>query len=120
MAINQMLLVIFTEKKGGFIKMNEKILYKLYLENIDDVALDISQTAYWRKKLFEKGYEQKILISKEDIEHIPEYIEFIFTELDLMFLVSKVRYSPEFFDKGSIIFKFEALPFPSIFRFTGN
>ena len=44
MAINQMLLVIFTEKKGGFIKMNEKILYKLYLENIDDVALDISQT----------------------------------------------------------------------------
>ena len=101
-------------------EMTEKSLYEIYLENIENVALDISQTPYWRKKLFENEYNQRILISEKDKEYIPKYIEFIFTELKLMFLVSKVKHCPDTFDKGSIIFKFEALPFPAIVRFTGN
>ena len=100
--------------------MNEKSLYEIYSETIEDVALDISQTSYWREKLFKSNYEERMLISKKDEEHIPQYIKHIFTELNLMFLVSKTKYCPELFDKGSVIFKFESLPFPSIVRFTGN
>ena len=37
-----------------------------------------------------------------------------------MFLVSKTKHCLELFDRDSVIFKFESLPFPSIVRFTGN
>ena len=100
--------------------MNEKSLFEIYLENIEDVALDISQTSYWRDKLFKNDYEERILISKKDEKYIPQYIKHIFTELNLMFLISKTKHCPEVFDKDSIIFKFESLPYPSIVRFTGN
>lgn len=100
--------------------MIEKSLYKIYSENIEDVALDISQTSYWRNKLLKSNYEERILISEKDEEYIPQYIKHIFTELNLMFLVSKTKHSLELFDRDNIIFKFESLPFPSIVRFTGN
>ena len=61
-----------------------------------------------------------MLIGKKDEEYIPQYIKHIFTELNLMFLVSKTKHSLELFDRDIIIFKFESLPFPSIVRFTGN
>lgn len=37
-----------------------------------------------------------------------------------MFLVSKVRESPDTFDEDRIIFKFESLPFATITRYSGN
>ena len=100
--------------------MNKKSLYEVYLEKVEDVAFDISQTSYWRNKILKNNFEERILISKKDKEYIPQYIKYIFTELDLMFLVSKTEHCPESFDEGSIIFKFESLPFPSIVRYTGN
>lgn len=100
--------------------MENKLLRKKYIENIEDVAFDISQSEYWRTKIFNCEYNQRILISKKDVEKIPDYIKHIFTEEKLMFLVSKVKECPEPFDEGSIIFKFESLPFTSITRFTGN
>ena len=101
-------------------KVNKKYLYEIYSENIEDVALDISQTSYWRDKIFKSNYEERIIISKIDEEYIPQYIKHIFTELNLMFLVSKTEHCKELFDKDSIIFKFEALPFSSVVRFIGN
>ncbi|MGC6769248.1 hypothetical protein [Enterococcus sp. LJL51] len=97
-------------------------MYEKYIVSIEDVALDVSQTDYWRKKIFASDYDQRILISKFNIDEIPDYIKPIFIEEGLTFLVSKVKESPESdsFDEGSIIFKFEAVPFPDIVRYTGN
>lgn len=100
--------------------MNTKSLLEKYIDSIEDVALDISQADYWRIKLFNSEYDQRILISEQDIENIPNYIKHLFTEEKLMFLVSKVKECPDKFDEGSIIFKFESLPFASITRFSGN
>lgn len=100
--------------------MNNHLLRKKYTDNIEDVVSEISQSDYWRTKLFNSLYDQRILISEQDIERIPSYIKPLFTEEKLMFLVSKVKEYPEKFDEGSIVFKFESLPFASITRFSGN
>lgn len=100
--------------------MNTKSLREKYIDSIEDVVLDISQSDYWRSKIFDSEYDQRILISEQDIENIPNYIKHFFTEEKLMFLVSKVKECPDKFDEGSIIFKFESLPFASITRFSGN
>lgn len=100
--------------------MNNNLLREKYMSSIEDVALDISQSEYWRSIIFNSEYDQRILISEQDIENIPSYIKHIFAEEKLMFLVSKVKECSEVFDKGSIIFKFESLPFASITRFSGN
>lgn len=100
--------------------IQNELLQEKYLEIIEDVALDISQTQFWRNIIFNSEYEQRILISKQDLDQIPEYIKSIFVEDDLMFLVSKVSECPEEFDEGRVIFKFESLPFGSIVRYTGN
>lgn len=100
--------------------MNTKSLREKYIDSIEDVALDISQADYWRTRIFNSEYDQRILISEQDIENIPNYIKHLFMEEKLMFLVSKVNECHDKFDEGSIIFKFESLPFSSITRFSGN
>lgn len=47
--------------------MNNHLLRKKYTDNIEDVALEISQSDYWRTKLFNSVYDQRILISEQDI-----------------------------------------------------
>ncbi|MBO0453175.1 hypothetical protein [Candidatus Enterococcus murrayae] len=100
--------------------MDNHLLREKYITSIEDVALEISQSDYWRTQFFESEYDQRILISEQNIENVPIYIKHIFTEEKLMFLVSKVKECPEVFDEGSIIFKFESVPFASITRFSGN
>ena len=63
--------------------MIEKSLYKIYSENIEDVALDISQTSYWRNKLLKSNYEERILISKKKKKYIQQYIKHIFIEFNV-------------------------------------
>lgn len=100
--------------------MKNLLLREKYVESIEDVAIDISQSEYWRSKILNSDYDQRILISEQDSDRIPTYIKPIFTDEKLMFLVSKVKECSEVFDEGSIIFKFESFPFASVTRFSGN
>lgn len=91
-----------------------------YNDYITDVALDISQSSYWRKILFSSDYGQNFLISKANRDKIPAYVLEPIESYDLKFYVSKVNDSPEEFDEGFIIFKFESCEFPEIIRYSGN
>ncbi|MDR0999665.1 MAG: hypothetical protein LBL96_02510 [Clostridiales bacterium] len=98
----------------------QKRRYQQYLELIEDVALEISQSSYWRHLLFNSEYNQKLVIDSSVEVVIFKYIKEEFVRHDLKFYVSKVEDCPDEFDPGSIIFKFESVEFPEIVRYSGN
>lgn len=46
----------------------------IYSECIDDVAMEISLSSAWRKRIFSLQKNEKITISAEDGDSLPEYI----------------------------------------------
>ena len=96
------------------------IRLKLCEEHIENVALWVSQSNYWRRILFSAAYNQRILIKPDTICDVPNYIKNIILNYDLQFYASKVLDCPEDFDEGAIIFKFESVEFPEIVRYSGN
>ena len=94
----------------------------LYEANITDVALEVSQSVYWRQLLFLNAYEQKYLLSSDSEHEIPVYIRSIILENKLQFYVSKVLKCPILYlnEEDYVIFKFESLEFPEINRYSGN
>ena len=98
----------------------EKRRVKLYNRLIPSVAMDISQSHYWRQLLFASDYDQKFLINSNSQFHFPNNPSKIFIDHNLQFYVSKVLECPEMFDEICIIFKFESLEFPQITQYSGN
>jgi len=97
---------------------------QLYRKSIVDVALEISQSDYWRQLLFSNWYNKKFMFSSETEYEIPDYLKTIsiIFEHDLQFYVSKVsechvRYLKE---DGYVIFKFQSVEFPEIVQYSGN
>ena len=84
-----------------------------------DVALDISQSNYWRQLLFSSRYDKKFLISAET-EGVPKSLKNILLGYNLQYFVSRVLDCPVEFDEGLVIFKFEAVDFPTVTRYSGN
>lgn len=97
--------------------MKRKVLLRkkrLYRENIDFVALDVSVDDDFRKKLAEAPYDSAFEITRANA---PKYCDF---PDGLVFYVEKVRECPVIFDDGLIVFKFYAKEFPHITAYSGN
>ena len=95
-----------------------------YKERIVDVALEISQSDYWRQLLFSSDYNEKFLFNSDTMHEIQEYLKTIDTIFDcnLQFYVSKVLKCPVRYlmEDGYTIFKFQSVEFPEIVQYSGN
>jgi len=99
---------------------SEKTRFELHEFYIFEVVADISQSNYWRQVLLVGDYEQKFMIGENSKYSIPTCLEDVIRKNNLQYYVSKVLKCPEEFDEGAVIFKFEAVEFPEIVRFSGN
>jgi len=93
---------------------------KLYEDNIEDVALEISIASEWRKKILNLKKGEYLDISFHDGNNLPNYIRDVIVKNKLIFCVQKVEECPEAFDENLIIFKFWAKKYADIYRYSGN
>lgn len=96
------------------------IIHDLHEKYLEDVAFEISQDSKWRKKLFDGNYDEKLLITYQEISEIPRYLREVFEQYNLEYYVSKTLNCPEGFDNDLVIFKFEAKEFLDLVRYSGN
>lgn len=101
-------------------RKKKKLRKKLYKRFIEDVALEISLDSYWRKRLREKSYNEKLEITYLRPDEIPKYIRKDIVFYKLEFEVIRTGSCKEYFDKDLEIFEFQSKEFPSIIRYTGN
>lgn len=101
-------------------RQNKKLRKRLYKESIEDVALEVSLDAYWRKRILGQAYCEKLEITYRNPNEIPKYILKDITIYKLEFEVMRVSSCEEYFDKELEIFKFQSKEFPTIIRYTGN
>lgn len=101
-------------------RQRKKIRKRLYKKFIEDVALEISLDARWRKRLMQRTYNEKIEITYHDPTEIPKYIQKDIILYKLEFWAARVSSCKEYFDKGLEIFEFQSKEFPAIIRYTGN
>ena len=94
--------------------------YEIYDVLIEDVALEISNDYYWRKLLFDSSYNVEYNLTYKKPQLIPKYIRKEICENRLEFSVLKVKFCPEYFDDGLVIFEFKSKEFPNIIRYSGN
>lgn len=100
--------------------MRKRLRKKIYQYYFDDILIDISQSSYWRKKLFESKYFEEFILTYENLDEIPENLRDDFKKNKLKYYVSKVISCPEEFDEALIIFKFKANGFKNLIRYSGN
>jgi len=95
---------------------------QLYKNSIFDIALDISQSDFWRELLFSSNYGEKFLINSNSEFHFPNTTMPLVIRCDLQFYVSKVKKCPVRYmvEDGFVIFKFQSLEFPEVVQYTGN
>ena len=101
-------------------RQKKKYRKKLYIKVIEDVALEISLSAMWRKRIFDALYEEEFIISYSNPNELPKYVkqEIVYNKLE--FGVVKTKKCSEYFDEGMVIFKFYPLEYPKLERFSGN
>ena len=101
-------------------RQKKKYRKNLYKTLIEDVALEISLDAKWRRKILEESSNTKIGISYLDFVELPKYIrkEIVYNKLE--FWVMKVDSCEEYFDDNLAIFKFQSKEYSEIVRFSGN
>lgn len=92
----------------------------IYLDSINDVAMEISLSKPWRERIFQLNPDDKIKISASEKCPLPKYIKDIITDYDLVFFVQTVDKCEESFDDGLIIFKFCSAEYPDIVAYSGN
>lgn len=92
---------------------------KLYIKIIEDVALEISISSFWRKQIFESD-KKPIRISFSDVQFLPEYIKEVITKNELSFVAKVVDECDERFDDGMIIFMFYSEEYPDVIAYSGN
>ena len=97
--------------------MNRRNIYK---KIISDVAMEISISNYWRKKIFRLDKDSKLYISKENANVLPEYIKEDVLNNDLEFSVRITDSCEEQYDDGLIIFEFLSEEYPDIKSYSGN
>lgn len=101
-------------------RQKKKVRRRLYKQFIEDVALEISLDAYWRKRILGRPYYKKLEITYRNPTEIPKYILKDITLYKLEFEVMRINSCREYFDKELEIFKFQSKEFPAIIRYTGN
>ena len=92
----------------------------IYSECIDDVAMEISLSSAWRKRIFSLQKSEKITISAGDGDSLPEYIRCTIIENDLRFTVCIADDCEERFDEGLVVFRFASAEFEDITALSGN
>ena len=92
----------------------------IYLECIDDVAMEISLSSAWRKRIFSLQKSEKITISAGDGDSLPEYIRSTIIDNKLRFTVCIADDCEERFDEGLVVFRFASAEFEDITALSGN
>lgn len=93
---------------------------KIYADIISDVAMEVSISEIWRKRIFSLKGNDILEISFEDKTELPEYIKNDIIENKLAFTVQIVNECNEKFDDGLVIFKFCSEEYPDIISYSGN
>lgn len=101
-------------------RQKKKVRKRLYKQFIEDVALEISLDAYWRRRILRQPYNEKFEITYRNPTEIPKYILKDVILYKLEFEVMRINSCREYFDKELEIFKFQSKEFPAIIRYTGN
>ena len=96
------------------------LMKKVFEEIIDDVAMEISVSKEWRKRIFQLLDGESLEISYRNAQEIPEYVRDIMVANKLTFLVSRVNKCEEYFDNSLVIFKFWTKEFSEICSLSGN
>jgi len=113
-----------TNLRQGLIQMTapRKCRRQLYKKSIVDIALDISQSDFWRKLLSSSGYDKKFLINSNSEFYFPNSTKALVIKHNLQFYVSKVKKCPirYMMKDGFVIFKFQSLEFPEVVQYSGN
>lgn len=87
---------------------------------LEDAAMEVSLIPSWRERLFSHPFGTKFLISCQNPDGVPAYVQAVMCRYQLQFYVSKVASCREKFDDGLVIFKFESKEYPRMVRFSGN
>lgn len=93
---------------------------KIYSKNISDIALEISISSFWRKRIFNLPQNAVLVISANDKETIPEYVRDVIVNNRLTICVEVVDECEAEFDEDLIIFKFFSMEYPDITSYSGN
>ena len=95
-------------------------LKQVYENNIGDVAMEISISKEWRRKIFRLGKGEFLTISYEQPDLLPSYIKDEIVFYKLTYYVEIPPDCPEKFDEGLVVFKFWAKEYPDVVRYSGN
>lgn len=93
---------------------------KIYSNCINDIALEISLSSIWRKRIFDLDKNEILQLSSKDKDIIPEYIRDVILDKDLSFYIRIVDSCEEQFDEGLVIFRFCSAEFSEIEAYSGN
>lgn len=92
----------------------------IYSNCINDIAIEISLSSIWRKRIFDLKKNEMLQLSSKDKDIIPEYIRDIILDNDLRFYIQIVDSCEEQFDEGLVIFRFCSAEFSEIAAYSGN
>src|ERR1044072_5302841 len=102
--------------------MKRRIRKKLYREDLDDVALDVSQSSTWRRTLFDSEYGVAFRLDYESLGGGPDFRQEGLKKPGLSYRVFKVQhvydrqhgYNTERDGPCVVAFCFESAEFPQV------
>lgn len=103
--------------------MRGRIRKKLHKRYLIDVVSDISQSPWWRQRLFAAEVGQQLAIANPTNEEIPAFLQKILRRYRLSYQVAKVPHSQTkgwFGYEDCVMFRFEATEFPTVHDFSAN
>jgi hypothetical protein len=96
---------------------------KLHEQLIDSLVIDVGQSSYWRKRLFDSADGDIFEISADHCIGLSESVSGAIRRFRLAFEVqicSATDAESWLSEGGMIIFRFSAASYPSVRRFSGN
>ena len=108
--------------------MKRRIKKKLYREHLNDVALDVSQSSAWRRKLFDSDYGVAFRLDYESLDGVPVFQKEELKKHGLAYRVFKVPhvydrkhgYDAELDGPCVVAFRFESTEFPQVRTYSWN
>ncbi len=102
--------------------MNKRQKKKLHKKFLNDVVYAISVSSVWRKRLFVSGYQEKIIIARNDINELPQHIKYPVFRYNLRYCVYKTDriLDDSIYYDGGVFFLFQSIKFEEIFAYSCN
>ncbi|MDQ8735105.1 hypothetical protein [Paenibacillus sp. LHD-38] len=104
--------------------MRKRVKKKIHKCCLEDVFYEISISSYWRKKLFESSEKSMLIIDKDNLLGINDYLKKQIKRYDLKYYVSVVPHmdAAGWDDWGNNLFyfKFEPVEFSHIVSYSAN